>query len=311
MALCTSQDNHSSTRAASPENQDGEGLISPLLQILPTQTWSKPRKAPTITPRSFNRFFTPQSTFERGGRIGASRKALRDITALGVNRKGRRTPSNDRGKLNICFDTASMSNARKRKRYAKPSAYPSPDFSSPSKRGRKQSPDILADDDTDDDFYDNDKDNSEITRLGHSHRTPCQHVHRILPSKCRGHLGEGLHRETGSHIQQMGLLKPARSSAGSDEYQYETADLYSKPEDAHCCYNISTPSAHTIPFCTASCNSKHRYCRDIFSEGHLTYPFSKFSCSDRRRRWRRTTPGKRKGRETWLLKAVAYLSTPY
>lgn len=245
------------TSAASPAQQNGECPSSPVLPICPTQTWSKPRKAPTITPRSFTRFFTPKSTVERGRKIGASRKALRDITASAVNRKGRRTPRKDGIKLELFDDTAITIKTKKRKTYVPSSPYPSPDPSSPLKRVRKQSPELPEEDDTDEDVFNFNGEDKEPAEVGHSYSA---HVDRLVRSEHISRLGRGLRQETGCPPRQMGTFHPDRSNAGSDEYQYETANLYTKPQDTHNCYNISLPSAHTIPFCTASCNSKRRYC---------------------------------------------------
>ena len=256
---CASQENVPSVRAVSPDQQDGEALSSPILPILPQQNCSKPRKAPTITPRSFTRFFTPKSTLERGGRIGASRRVLRDITASGANRKGRRTPTKDRIKLETCSGAADTSKAKKRKRYTPPSPDPSPDLSSPLKRIRKQSLYILGDDITDEELFQSDNEDKEATQSGHIHGAQNRHVDRIVHSKYQSHLGQRLRQETGGHVQQNWILNSSRSNAGSNDYQYETANFYTIPEDAHSCYNISTPSDHTIPFCTASCNSKLHY----------------------------------------------------
>lgn len=59
----------------SPPASSSEGLKS-----------SKPKKKPTVTPRTFTRFFTPRSSFSKRRPSSYSRHALRDITSPAVNR---------------------------------------------------------------------------------------------------------------------------------------------------------------------------------------------------------------------------------
>lgn len=252
-----SQEAFPSTIAGSVDQQEREGFDAPMLPILPQQDCGKPRKAPTITPRSFTRFFTPKTSFERGGRLGASRSALRDITASGANRKRRRTPKTDSILVeNISYGIVTPIST-KRKRYTPPSPDPTPEISSPLKRIRNQSLEILEDDGREGDTSMSDDDEEdEGAHSDYSHATRYEHTRRIIHSSYQSRLGRGLNREIGGHINKSWTLHAVEGNIQSNEHQHETASFYTRPKDTHSCYNISAPSDHTIPFCTASCNSK-------------------------------------------------------
>ena len=254
-----SQETVASSRTASPVRQDESGLCSPILPILPQQNPTKPRKAPTITPRSFTRFFTPKSSFEHGGRAGASKRILRDITVSGANRKGRRTPINDSIIIKTCSNLRGVSNAKKRKRYKPPSPASTPDLSSPLKRIRNQSFHILEDNDNGEESFESEVEENEAAHSDHLHCTYTGHVGGITHSRYRNELGRRLQQEVGDNSIGKWNLLMGNGSTGSNEYKNETANFYTKPGDAHSCYNISTPAEHTIPFCAASCNSEHSH----------------------------------------------------
>jgi hypothetical protein len=248
-----SQDNVLSSRAASI---DGDNLASSPILPPPDHQNSKPRKAPTITPRSFTRFFTPKSALERGGRIGASRQALRDITASASNRKGRRTPTKDT--VDIREDDnkgASRISKSKKRKILDPSDF-TQERSSPLKRIRNQSLQI-AEDESDAESAGSGEDIGEhLQRWGQ----PTHRIHNVVEpiagSKFRRPLGRDLRREIGAY----GTIGKARFSnhrlAGAKDWQYETTNFFTRPEDAYVCMNVAAPADHTIPFCTASCNSE-------------------------------------------------------
>ena len=231
----------------------GENLgSSPALPSLGNQNGSKPRKAPTITPRTFTRFFTPKSSLERGGRIGASRQALRDITASASNRKRRRTPTKDTILIPGEHDEGT---SRRRKRRIPDSPDVTPDRSSPLKRLRNQSLDIAEDGDSD----------SETTESREDPEDPLQRYSRqrksispIIKSKFRGAQGIHLQREIGIHNRTSETWCLGRSAWNARDWQRETTNFITRPEDEHVCMNVVTPSDFTIPFCTASCNSRFR-----------------------------------------------------
>ena len=226
---------------------------SPVLPGLSKQHSSKARKAPTITPRTFTRFFTPKSSLERGGRIGASRQALRDITASASNRKGRRTPTKDTIQIFGENGEGIVGDSRRRKRKIPESVDVTPDRSSPLKRIRNQSLDISEDEGSDTGTIES-RDDAEdpLRRYGRQPKT----VERIIGSNYCGGQGRYLRREIGSHGRASEIWRLGRGVGMSKEWQQETNRFSTRPEDAHVCMNVATPSDHTIPFCTASCNSE-------------------------------------------------------
>lgn len=246
-----SQENPPSSCATST---NGENLgSSPVLLNVGKQHGSKPRKAPTITPRSFTRFFTPKSSLEGGGRIGASRQALRDITASASNRKGRRTPTKDTIQIFREGGQEQMSGSKRRKRKIPDSLDVTPDRSSPLKRIRNQSLEISEDEGSDTGTIESRDDTEDpFRKYGRQPKS----VERIIGSNYRGGQGQYLRREIGIHSRASELWCRGRGIGISKEWQHETTNFLTRPEDAHVCMNVSAPSDHTIPFCTASCNSK-------------------------------------------------------
>ncbi|CAF9940763.1 hypothetical protein IMSHALPRED_002161 [Imshaugia aleurites] len=232
---------------------NGENLgSSPVLPSLDKEHGSKPRKAPTITPRSFTRFFTPKSSLERGGRIGASRQALRDITASASNRKGRRTPTKDTIQIFREDEEETVGGTKRRKRKIPDCLDVAPDRSSPLKRIRNQSMDVSDDESSDTGTIDSrDGPEDALRRYGRQPKS----IERILGSNYRGGQGRYLRREIGIRGRAPEPSCLGRGIESSREWQQETTNFATRPEDAHVCTNVATPSDHTIPFCTASCNT--------------------------------------------------------
>ena len=60
---------------------------------------TRPKAKPTVTPRSFRRFFTPRTSHGQGQKLGGTRNALSDITSTGNSRLNRvskrRSPRKD------------------------------------------------------------------------------------------------------------------------------------------------------------------------------------------------------------------------
>ena len=128
------------TRATTPDgNNDGLPTPAPSGKA----DTSRPKQLPTVTPRRFNRFFTPRSSLKKDVKVGASRQALRDITAGDSNRKplGRRRSS--KVEIMQVFEDENVgpesSSSRKRKRASPNTPDPTPELSSPLKRCRPQS----------------------------------------------------------------------------------------------------------------------------------------------------------------------------
>ena len=226
-------------------------ISSPALSVSGSRQGSKPRKPPTITPRSFTRFFTPKSSLERGGRIGASRQALRDITAAASNRRRRRTLTKDTIQI---FDEELNGRthvAKKRKTDVLESVDITPDRSSPLKRIRNQSLEISED--GAEEPNPNSEDEGEDFYLVHGRQwRNAREVDPIVPSNYRTSIGKNLCREIGAYGR---IMKPRNLHHDSKDWQHETSNFFSRPEDIHVCNNVALPVDRTIPFCTVSCNS--------------------------------------------------------
>lgn len=246
-----SQENALPSTAASTDGE--EPTSSPIFTLPEKHTGGRQRKPPTITPRSFTRFFTPKSSLKKDGRIGASRQALRDITAQASNRKGRRSPTKDTIRI-YEEDQSESGTVTSRKRKIPETLDVHSDRSSPLKRIRNQSLE-LSEEDSDADLSDS---GNEIQKILQKSRGPrrrgVEDIRPIMGSRFRGGLGRDLRREIGAYGR---ITKPrSLTSGGSKDWQHETANFYTGADDAHLCQNITMSSDHSIPFCTASCNSK-------------------------------------------------------
>lgn len=139
------------TNMPSGDNNNPQSLLPPPSSpLLPPTTSSqcseKPKKGPNVTPRTFKRFFTPKSSLNRDIKVGASRQALRDITASASNRSQQRASAKDTVRsfeeIKGAFPEVSK---KKRKRQLPISPDTTPDRSSPLKRLKLPSLDIFAD----------------------------------------------------------------------------------------------------------------------------------------------------------------------
>ena len=243
---------------------------SPALPSLRAPDNAKPRKPPSITPRSFTRFFTPKSSIEKGSRMGSSRRILKDITASG---------NNARGRLRLQADAVELGGEvtdrlRKRRRLSS-SPNNGPDLSSPLKRIQNRSPQIFSDAEsiaasseceTDEDRP---RDTSPM-RKKRNVRPPTP----ITRSSSLRNLGRDLQRELYGQIR-----KPSRGWDASlaQDWQYESTRYHSRPEDRYSCKSVASSSAFTLPFCTAACNSRSTGRSQHVSV--LTFGCSKFACS--------------------------------
>lgn len=112
------------------------------------QCSGKPKRRPTVTPRTFTRFFAPRSSLGRSKKIGASRQALREITASAFNRRRppqRRTPTRDTVQFFGDENDEVEGTSKKRKRKIPASPDTTPGLSSPLKRIRHESRDAFDD----------------------------------------------------------------------------------------------------------------------------------------------------------------------
>lgn len=202
----------------------------------------KPRKPPPITPRRFNRFFSPRSSVSHG-RQTASRAArqLQDITRNAINRGAASRTSPRRPILFTDIDdrenlvpSPNLGSSRKRKSLPTPTS--SPPQSSPCKRARRASP------------VDIPSSPPEIPSVASRSPSP-------KPVE-----GKRIIRIGASRLATAGRILE-RSFGGSEAlsrgirndhcmgWQPQTSDFYSRPEDVH-------PFRHpALPFCSTMCNT--------------------------------------------------------
>ena len=205
-----------STNMSRSQNAEQSPPPSPLLPPSSSQCSGKPKKRPTVTPRTFTRFFTPRSSLGRGKRIGASRQALREITASASNRRRlpqQRTPT---GETVECFgdeNDAVEGTSKKRKRKTPASPDTIPGQSSPLKRIRHQSLNTLdgnEDGTTDLDANLTDDDSGEETPV--PRRKPV--AVNPIESTLGGWLGWNLRREVG-RIDRLRLNRDVSYGVGT------------------------------------------------------------------------------------------------
>lgn len=245
--------NSQSIASTSPSIPDADVLPS---LVRPCKSHgSKPKAQPTITPRTFTRFFTPRSSSITGGKVGASRRALRDITASASNRSlnvRRRSPKKDSISIFEDREAATVPARKKRKIQAPVSPDITPDHSSPLRKISGPGFDILHDDSSEHDIEQDEDHSEEEDALRDKIKDTIAHGGRsIIRSKQRGAIGGLLSRELGLG-NRAGRQYPACSG---QDWKFETADFYSTPTDSHICDNLGDPTENAIPFCTASCNN--------------------------------------------------------
>ncbi|KAI4232949.1 MAG: hypothetical protein L6R40_007229 [Gallowayella cf. fulva] len=233
----------------------GESVL-PSSPILPGKSHrGKPKAQPTVTPRTFTRFFTPRSSFTRAGKLGASRKILKDITASAANRHPDLRPPPLREDSISLFEDAEnrLVPARKKRRIQE---HPSPDVtlepSSPMRRLSAPACGIVQDNSTEDDsgLSDEISDSASLQEKINYQSMEVQLPRPIVRSKQRGAIAGLLSRELGRNAPITYQLPLCH---GRDP-QYETANFYSSPTDAHNCQNLTDATQHALPFCVASCN---------------------------------------------------------
>ncbi|KAK3378408.1 WD40-repeat-containing domain protein [Podospora didyma] len=227
---------------------------------------SKERRNPSITPRKFQRFFTPRSRVS--SKPSAVRKALRDLTAPALNRC--QTPSSPLKAISEEFapDDAlpSLHDAHRRTKRRKmqhstpdrlPSSYlPSPLNTSPallptpdlrpglrspirSLQARRSVHDILDDESASEE---EDDDNEALPVNPPTYKRP-------VPLHRRGLGAQLVQRMTGT----MSGAGDRRLPHPVADWRMETANFYTKPRDAHSCTSHEG-APRAIPFCTTSCH---------------------------------------------------------
>ncbi|KAI1801394.1 WD40 repeat-like protein [Daldinia bambusicola] len=235
------------------DNGSNSRLLSP-----PRVTNGKERRNPSITPRKFQRFFTPRSRVPT--RISPARKALQDLAAPELNRYQTPAPSSplrpysEDHILDENADAVDAPTPKRRKFNHTPDSSPCrppltcqpnhvgsealsntrPALLSPIRSIRSSQEDIELDDD--------DISEDELP----SWPKP---ISRLVPLTSRGLAGQLAQRQLG------GMPRAGRSfmSFPTPNWRIDTADFYSKPDDVHSC-NSHDSQGRCIPFCVAACH---------------------------------------------------------
>ncbi|KAJ5497255.1 hypothetical protein N7463_009242 [Penicillium fimorum] len=212
----------------------------------------RPRKPPTVTPRSFRRFFTPRSLLPTGDTSitpSTSRQALRALTSPAVNRLGPAfSRTSKAGSTRSPHDGLPEDFIRtpSRKRKNSFSSVVSPQ-SSPLKRVRVRSP-------TQDVEQDINIPNIDIhldalaQPSSPKQKTPVAPVRRSKALQSSGALF--MRTVTGARANKVTL----RSNSGVG-WQDLTSNFYSQPSDHHICHSYASEGPLALPFCNASCNT--------------------------------------------------------
>lgn len=215
----------------------------------------KSKAQPTVTPRTFTRFFTPRTSLTRGSKISASRQALRDITASAAanrNTNGRlRSPKKDSIVLYEDEDEPDPTKHPRKKRKTEPPASTilTPDGSSPLKRLSAPSHKFLRGNDVDHDTgLDDDDDDDDME--GQEVSATVRHVEPTVRSQYRTIAGL-LSRELGLSVNENNQLP----TCSDFDWQTETAEFYSTPQDSYVCDHPVDLSKSTLPFCSVGCNT--------------------------------------------------------
>lgn len=265
----TANDPKASSTAAKTTASMARSLLVSSPQRMPSSSQTKESRKPSITPRKFQRFFTPRSRVS--SQPSASSRAMRDLTASALNRC--QTPSSPLKAISedrICDDAAGPAAARATKRrkmqhtpetsplrptsaHGATSSPPPPlaDVSaSPSRRRQLLSPiRSLPASQSSQDAIDSDIDvvvsEDELPPLA----AP---VARTVPLPSRGLAAQLVQRMTGS-LPRAGHQQMRCPVA---DWRTETAAFCSRPEDVHRCPSNEGPG-HCIPFSVASCNSMY------------------------------------------------------
>ncbi|KAJ5098159.1 hypothetical protein N7532_005160 [Penicillium argentinense] len=215
------------------------------------------RKPPTVTPRSFRRFFTPRSLLNSGSNgspVRTNRQALRTLNSPAVNRLGpaftrSSKPGSARNPNNGLAEDLMRTPSRKRKHSFSSAA--SPIQSSPLKKVRMRSP---VGDEVEQRTSVRDID--VTTRGRFVDRVPMSPPKRrpVSPiSKSRSLQTSGSFFMRTVHGSRANRLT-VRSTAGAG-WQDVTSDFYTQAEDRHSSVSQASPGSLSLPFCSASCNT--------------------------------------------------------
>lgn len=237
--------------SSGPGARAAQETLSPTKESL-RSSCGKPKRPPPITPRRFNKFFTPRATHKDTTRVRTSRRALQDITRSALNQKGPQPyPPLFGEKLPSIQERECSTPTRGKKRKLSFSSIPGSPRSSPVRRVQftpcssqassdahygKHSLEIFddeagAEEEEEDDHVDPWQDKLPIRQW----------------RKSWGGAAALLSRRTvGGRIQPV-IQKAA-------DWRDETSHFYTSPDDAHRCLSTSQEH-HVLPFCAASCHT--------------------------------------------------------
>ncbi|TVY84230.1 Cell division cycle protein cdt2 [Lachnellula suecica] len=218
----------------------------------------KERRNPSITPRKFNRFFTPRSHGSR--QITASRQALVDITAP-ANNRGVTQSSPIRPKSSDSLENQNPMifgrDLKRRKLVHTPEGSPERKkygiARGSGRKARHSSQNLQSSPcERQNTSFLEEVDEMEITDLEEESDEdedilPPKPVKRITALSDRGLGASLLNLSLGNSIRQY-------HEYPVNDWQDETALFYSRPSDVHQCTSIET-GRHCIPFCATSCNT--------------------------------------------------------
>lgn len=198
-------------------------------------TSSKPKKAPSVTPRRFRRFFTPQSSLNTTSRTGKSGRQLRDITRNAVNRKS--LDSLPAPKLNDFEDVQFQTPRKRRKILPSPESSPALPISSPCRPGDYAPPAPIHQRHIEDSDMSMDEDAEE--------EVPARFPQQIRRLRQAGPESRLLQRSFGGNR----ALNRGRMIDHCTTWQSQTANFYSSADDTH------SFRGSALPFCVTPCHS--------------------------------------------------------
>ncbi|KAK4203329.1 putative denticleless protein [Triangularia verruculosa] len=247
----TDQTPSSRAKGAEPMANNDHLLSSPPRP--PSSGLGKERRLPSITPRKFQKFFTPRTRVS--SKPSAARRALHDLTAPALNRG--QTPSSSPLKPiseealgeSVEDELPDLRTAKRRKIQHTPSRshLPSPLQTSPALipdirpgqsspiRHVKYRPNRRMNVDQHDGVSEDEEEEDPPL--------PSPELKKIVPLHSRGLGGQLVHRMTGD--VELGRPVP--------DWRTDTAKFYSKPEDVHMSSSHEN-APRAIPFSIASCH---------------------------------------------------------
>lgn len=197
-------------------------------EITPERKESKARSKASITPRTFRRFFTPRSSLNQSGR-----ETLGEITFSGSNVRKRRIAARPSGLYDVDENVAPETPESLPKRHLWQTLNEDADGLDSKRQRTSHCEGVEV---------------SPTLAISHQAAIPSPPIRR---SGLRRGLGDCLRRELDAGAECH--LETGRPK--SIDARFETARIYSRPEDVHVCKDPIS-SNRTLPFCATACNSK-------------------------------------------------------